>query len=138
MDICIILQSSPKIQVKGEFDMADKKQENVQIGLRVKQAREAAGLTQERLAELVDVTAQFLSGVERGTVGLSVPALSRLCSVLLVSSDFILTGGTETADVTSITARLSRLPPEHIENVEEILYRYIEGLSIERNSKSGE
>ena len=53
--------------------MADKKEENVQIGARVKQAREAAGLTQERLAELVDVTAQFLSGVERGAVGLSVP-----------------------------------------------------------------
>lgn len=115
--------------------MVEKKQENVQIGLRVKQAREAAGLTQERLAELVDVTAQFLSSVERGTVGLSVPVLSRLCSVLLVSSDFILAGDTEGSDVTSITARLSRLSPEHIENVEEILNRYMEGIAIEQHSK---
>lgn len=115
--------------------MVEKKQENVQIGLRVKQAREAAGLTQERLAELVDVTAQFLSSVERGAVGLSVPVLSRLCSVLLVSSDFILAGDTEGSDVTSITARLSRLSPEHIENVEEILNRYMEGIAIEQHSK---
>lgn len=72
--------------------MAEKKEENVQIGMRVKQAREIAGLTQERLAELLDVTAQYISGVERGAVGLSVPILLQLCSVLLVSSDFILLG----------------------------------------------
>ena len=36
--------------------MAEKKEENIQIGMRVKQAREAARLTQERLAELLDVT----------------------------------------------------------------------------------
>lgn len=110
--------------------MADKKEENVQIGARVKQAREAAGLTQERLAELVDVTAQFLSGVERGAVGLSVPVLMRLCSVLLVSSDFILTGEAEPSDVLGVTTRLSRLPAEHIKNVEDILDRYMEGVAI--------
>ena len=115
--------------------MADKKLENIQIGLRVKQAREAAGLTQERLSELLDVTAQYLSGVERGAVGLSVPVLIRLCSVLLVSSDFILMGETEYSDVTSVSARLSRLPVEHINNVEEILNRYLEGIAIAQDSK---
>ncbi len=115
--------------------MANKKKENVQIGLRVKQAREAAGLTQERLSELVDVTAQYLSGVERGTVGLSVPILIRLCSVLRVSSDFILTGDAERSDVTGITARLSRLPYEHMKTVEEILNCYMEGIAIEQHTK---
>ncbi len=107
-----------------------KKEENIQIGLRVKQAREAAGLTQERLSELLDVTPQYVSGVERGAVGLSVPVLIRICSILLVSSDFILTGDTEYADATSISARLNRLPSEHIHNVEEILNRYMEGIAI--------
>ena len=115
--------------------MAEKKIENCNIGSRVKQVRESAGLTQERLAELVDVTAQYLSGVERGAVGLSVPILLRLCSVLLVSSDFLLTGSTESSDVTGITARLSRLPPEHIKNVEEILNRYIEGVAISQRAQ---
>lgn len=115
--------------------MAKKKDANVQIGKRVKQAREAAGLTQERLAELVDVTAQYLSGVERGAVGLSVPILIRLCSVLSVSSDFILMGGLERSDVTGITERLSKLPEEHIPNVERILDSYLEGLAIIRQEK---
>ncbi len=118
--------------------MAEKKVENIRIGLRVKQAREAAGLTQERLSELLDVTAQYLSGVERGAVGLSVPVLIQLCSVLLVSSDFILMGNTECSDVTSITARLSRLPSGHIRNVEEILNRYIEGIAITQYSKNSD
>lgn len=112
--------------------MAGKKQENIEVGLRVKQAREAAGLTQERLAELLDVTAQFLSGVERGTVGLSVPVLRRLCAVLLVSSDFILMGSPVPSEATDISARLSRLPPEHMENITEILNRYAEGIAIAR------
>lgn len=115
--------------------MTNKKQENIRIGLRVRQAREATGLTQERLSELVDATAQYLSSVERGVVGLSVPVLSRLCAVLFVSSDFILAGATESSDVTGITSRLSKLPPKHIENVEEILNRYMEGVAIEQQSK---
>jgi len=115
--------------------MAEKKEENIQIGLRVKQAREAAGLTQERLSELLDVTAQYLSGVERGAVGLSVPVLIRLCSILLVSCDFILKGDRERSDVTSITARLSRLPNEHVKTVEQILNCYMEGIAIEQFSK---
>ncbi len=94
-------------------------------------------MTQEQLSELLDVTPQYLSGVERGAVGLSVPVLMRLCSILLVSSDYILTGDTEYSDVTSITARLSRLPSEHIHNVEEILNRYVEGVAIAQRYKDG-
>ena len=112
--------------------MAEKKEENIQIGIRVKQARELAGLTQERLAELLDVTAQYISGVERGAVGLSVPILLQLCSVLLVSSDFILLGNVDNSDISGVAARLSRLPADHIKNVEDIINHYIEGIAIEK------
>lgn len=115
--------------------MVDKKQENIYIGLRVKQAREAAGLTQERLAELVDVTAQYLSGVERGAVELSVPVLRRLCSVLCVSSDFLLEGDSRPTDATGIVARLSRLSPEHMKKAEALLNRHLECIAIEQRSK---
>lgn len=115
--------------------MAEKKEENVQIGMRVKQARETAGLTQERLAELLDVTAQYISGVERGAVGLSVPILLQLCSVLLVSSDFILLGDIDISDVSGVANRLSRMPADHIKNVENIINRYIEGIAIEKSRR---
>ena len=43
-----------------------------------------------------------------------------------------MTGNTETSDVLGVTARLSRLPAEHIKNVENILDRYMEGIAISR------
>ncbi len=110
--------------------MGQKKEENIQIGIRIKQAREAAGLTQERLAEIIDVSAQYVSGVERGVVGLSVPILTRLSETLLVSCDYILMGEAALSDATSVASRLSRLPAEHIKNAEDILDRYMEGIAL--------
>lgn len=129
-----VLYCKTHLNYKWEVSfVAEKREENIQIGMRIKQVREAAGLTQERLAELLDVTAQYISGVERGAVGLSVPILTNLCSVLLVSSDFILLGNMETADVSGVVARLSRLPAEHVQNVENIICRYLEGIAITKS-----
>lgn len=114
--------------------MGKKKKENMEIGVRIKQAREAAGFTQERLAELMDVSPQYISGVERGVVGLSVPILTHLSRILLISCDYILLGEGERSDATSVMTRLSRLPAEHIRNAEEILNRYIEGIALAQQS----
>lgn len=110
--------------------MGNKKKQNLEIGLRIKQAREAAGLTQERLAEMIDVSPQYISGVERGVVGLSVPILTQLSKILLISCDYILLGENEVSDATSVMTRLSRLPAEHVRNAEEILKRYLEGIAL--------
>lgn len=50
----------------------EKKPLNVQIGARIKQAREQAHVTQERLAEQIEVSVQYISDLERGKVGASV------------------------------------------------------------------
>lgn len=70
--------------------MREKKQINVEIGEQVRLARESAGLTQEQLAERIEVSPQFVSDLERGVVGISLTTLKRLCTVLGVSSDQIL------------------------------------------------
>ena len=110
--------------------MSEKKIENIMVGKRVRQAREAAGYTQERLAEILDISSQFISGIERGTVGLSVPVLVDLCDVLQVSCDFILLGQIEETDATGIVSRLKRLPEIHVKNAEDMLDRYLEGSAI--------
>lgn len=69
-----------------------KKELNVQIGLRVRKAREDMGLSREQLAELVDVSALFLSYIECGQRGMSLETLISLCSALGVSADDILLG----------------------------------------------
>ena len=72
--------------------MREKKEINIQIGEQVKIAREQAKLTQEALAERIDVSPQYISDLERGVVGISLPTLKKMCGALGVSSDQILFG----------------------------------------------
>ncbi len=91
--------------------MAGKKAINVEIGMNIKQERERAGLTQERLSELMGIGVKSLSAIERGTVGISLSALKRLCGILSVSSDALIFGSIETNDTAGLLARLERLTP---------------------------
>ena len=70
--------------------MREKKEINVAVGRRIRRAREAAGLTQERFAELVGISPQNVSCVERGLAGVSMTVLRRMCEILRVSSDTLL------------------------------------------------
>ena len=70
--------------------MREKKELNIKIGERIKYSRETAGITQERLARLINVSVQYISALERGLAGTSVPTLINICMVLHVSSDYIL------------------------------------------------
>lgn len=72
--------------------MREKKEINIQIGEQVRLAREQAKLTQEVLAERIDVSPQYISDLERGVVGIALPTLKKLCSALGVASDQILFG----------------------------------------------
>lgn len=68
---------------------------NIQIGDRCRKAREAAGYTQELLAEVIDKTPQFISDAEREISGMSLPTIMKLCSTLSVSADYLLFGRNE-------------------------------------------
>ena len=61
--------------------MKAKKELNIQIGSRVKTARETMRYTQENLAERIDVSVQYISDLERGVVGASLPTIIKLCQV---------------------------------------------------------
>ncbi|MCI9273643.1 MAG: helix-turn-helix transcriptional regulator [Clostridiales bacterium] len=92
--------------------MKEKKEINVEIGKRIKQVRENAGLTQEKLAELLQISPQHLSNLERGTVGISVSTLKLLCDTLYVSVDFMLLGTTPEPSSSFLEQKLSRLSAE--------------------------
>ena len=72
--------------------MREKKEINIKIGEQVRIAREQAQLTQEVLAERIEVSPQYISDLERGVVGVALPTLKKLCCTLGVSSDQILFG----------------------------------------------
>lgn len=67
------------------------------IGERLKKARLEQGLTQENLAEKLDLSVAFLSRVERGNTHINLTRLSEICSLLNISEGDILNGSSSTS-----------------------------------------
>ena len=65
------------------------------IGSRIKQARLAKNMTQEDLADKIDISVAFLSRVERGNSHINLKRLQQLCSILDVSEGYLLSGTSE-------------------------------------------
>lgn len=95
--------------------MREKKDLNIEIGRRVKLARENAGLTQERFAELVDLCPKNISAIERGAAGVSVASVKKICEVLSISADSLFSDRTDSSgEVQMIADRLNRLSPKQL------------------------
>ena len=60
------------------------------IGSRIKQARLAKNMTQEDLADKIDISVAFLSRVERGNSHVNLKRLNQLCNLLDVSEGYLL------------------------------------------------
>lgn len=61
-----------------------------QIGAQVRVARQRAGLSQEQVAEAINLPTPLFSRLERGKVLPTFPTLVELCGVLGVPVDFLL------------------------------------------------
>lgn len=68
------------------------------IGERLKKARIDKNMTQEKLAEQIDVSVAFLSRVERGTSHINLKRLTQICEILGVSEGSILNGVSSDSD----------------------------------------
>ncbi len=62
------------------------------IGSRIRKARKGKNITQEILAEKLNVSVAFLSRVERGNTEISLKRVSELCELLDVTEGYILNG----------------------------------------------
>ena len=62
------------------------------IGQRIKKARKDKNLTQEQLAEKLDVSIAFLSRIERGSSQINLKRLSQVCEILGITEGDILNG----------------------------------------------
>lgn len=65
------------------------------IGERLKKARLEKNLTQEQLAEQIDVSIAFLSRVERGSSHINLKRLTQIGNILGISEGLILNGASE-------------------------------------------
>lgn len=113
--------------------MRVKKEINIQIGERIKFYREDRGLTQEQLAEAIEVSPQYISDLERGVVGISIPTLKRLCAHLCVSSDRILFDRQTETYAAAIGEKCRGLSDSQFRMAMDILDRFLAAVEEERN-----
>ncbi|MGN1014716.1 MAG: helix-turn-helix domain-containing protein [Butyricicoccus sp.] len=114
--------------------MQKKKQINVAIGLRIQKTREHRRYTQEQLSELIGISTQHLSNIERGVAGISLSGLKRTCEVLNISADYLLLGVDNTQQGSGIINQLQTLPTEQAELVENGLSQLLQALSLANDS----
>lgn len=79
------------------------------IGKRIQTRRKQQGYTQEQLAEMMNVSIQMISNLERGNKAIRIDNLINLSQILNVSTDYILTGKQTKDDVTAVIAQISSL-----------------------------
>ncbi len=110
--------------------MRDKKEINIQIGEQIKIARERAKITQENLAERIDVSPQYISDLERGVVGVSIATLKKICVSLNVSSDQLLFGESSGNTFSPLSEKIRCLSKEQHAILCEIVEKYITAVTL--------
>lgn len=112
--------------------MREKKEINIQIGEQVKRAREQTNLTQEQMAERIDVSPQYVSDLERGVVGISIATLKRLCVELSITSDQILFGKYPENEASAIAEKCKRLTKKQSEILSDVIDKFLEAMRLEQ------
>lgn len=122
--LCISTEFLPKLSavlMLGDCAMKAKKELNIQIGERIKRAREKGGMTQEQFAELINKTPQFVSDLERGVSGISIETLRTICEKLCISSDSILFARRDENDVSELTSKFRKMSHVKFRALEQIV-----------------
>ena len=65
------------------------------VGNRIFTTRKQRGLTREKLAEMSDISVQFLADIEKGRKNMTVTTLRKIAAALVVSTDYIVNSTSE-------------------------------------------
>ena len=94
---------------KGVESMNNDKQILVEMGLRIAKRRKELHLTQEQLAERVNMSLQSISCIELGKKAIRPENLIFVCKALAVSADYLLTGTKTAEQLAGIDKKLAAL-----------------------------
>lgn len=91
------------------------------IGERIRNARVENNLTQENLAEKLDVSVAFVSRIECGTTHINLTRLSEICSILNIDEGLIL-NGVSTDSKNYLTNEFSELLKDCPKETQRLIY----------------
>lgn len=101
------------------------------IGSKLLAVRKKSGLTQAEVAEAAGLSDRTYADIERGTVNMRIETILRICSVLHITPDEILTDDNHqlTARQDEILARLNACSPRDRETALALLDVYLKSLA---------
>lgn len=100
-----------------------------QIGLRLREKREQAGYTREKLGELCSLSPRFIANVEFGDSTFSLDSLMAVCHILSCSSDYLLFGsGVDNETWAQTVSKLRQLDVKYQPPVDKMLQGLIEAI----------
>lgn len=101
------------------------------MGDRIKEVRKKQKLTQEQLAERLDVSVEFIGQIERGLKLPSMQVFIKLIEVLNVSADYLLRDSVSTGQLlgdNAIGRKVEKLQPKQRIALEALIDTYIKYL----------
>ena len=72
--------------------------DKLKIGGFITNCRKVKKLTQEELADQIDISVAFLSRLERGSSHINLKRLSQICNLLEISEGYVLNGSSSGSD----------------------------------------
>ena len=99
------------------------------IGDRLRAARSKKNMTQEDLAEQMDVSVVYISRVERGNSRINLPRLNQMCNILGVTEGQVLNGVASNSKSylnSEFGALLKNCPPEKVKLIYEVAKAIVE------------
>ena len=120
-DICLL--SSIVVIINNRKDDISMKETDIlkQMGERIYHRRKLLKLTQEELAERMSVSTQMISNLELGKKAIRPQNLIKLCDVLNVSADYILTGVNRNLTSEEFFRKFNSLTQQELRLITEIL-----------------
>lgn len=97
------------------------------MGMRIASRRKQLNMKQSALAEAIDISNNYLSGIECGKENPSLEVFIKLCNALQVTPDFLLLGSMRSNNIPQNLYDALRLcSQEDIEIISKILQIYVE------------
>lgn len=102
-----------------------------EIGNRLLAIRKKAGMTQVEVAEAAGLSNRTYADIERGTVNMRVETILRICNVLHITPDEILTTNNleMTVQQEEVMERLNSCPPKNKDTAFQLLQVYLKSLN---------
>ncbi len=105
----------------------------VEMGLRIRSRRKELRIRQAELAELIGVSNNHMSSIERGVGNPSIHVFIRICEELSVTPDYLLLGNMHTNNISqNILDNLSLCSSEDLNIINDIIKLYVQ-----KNQKTG-